>query len=64
VEYSRRKYMFNPFVKSVKRKVFYSFHYKKDVMRAAQIRNIGLLEGNSPVSDNEWEKIKKKEREL
>jgi len=56
--------MFNPFVKSVKRKVFYSFHYKKDVMRAAQIRNIGLLEGNSPVSDNEWEKIKKKEREL
>jgi hypothetical protein len=43
-----------------KRQVFYSFHYKNDVMRAAQIRNIGAIEGNKPVSENEWEEVKKK----
>ena len=43
-----------------KRQVFYSFHYKKDVMRAAQIRNIGALEGNKSVAENEWEEIKGK----
>jgi hypothetical protein len=43
---------------STKRKVFYSFHYEKDAMRAAAIRNIGVLEGNTPVSDNEWEQVK------
>lgn len=41
------------------RKVFFSFHYKPDCWRASQVRNIGALEGNSPVSDNEWEEIKK-----
>ncbi|MDR3258398.1 MAG: TIR domain-containing protein [Fusobacteriaceae bacterium] len=41
-----------------KRRVFYSFHYKKDVMRASIIRNIGVIEGNSIVSDNDWEKVK------
>jgi hypothetical protein len=39
------------------RKVFYSFHYKPDNSRAAQVRNIGVLEGNNPVSDNQWETI-------
>lgn len=29
-------------------------------MRAAQIRNIGAIEGNKPVSENEWEEVKKK----
>jgi hypothetical protein len=42
-----------------KRQVFYSFHYDNDVMRVQQIRNIGVLEGNTPVSPNEWETIKK-----
>ena len=32
--------------------------YKNDVMRVSQIRNIGALEDNKPVSDNEWEKLK------
>jgi hypothetical protein len=41
------------------RKVFYSFHYKPDNWRASQVRNIGVFEGNSPVSDNDWEAIKK-----
>lgn len=39
------------------RKVFYSFHYKPDNWRASQVRNIGVIEGNSPVSDNDWEQI-------
>jgi MTH538 TIR-like domain (DUF1863) len=39
------------------RKVFYSFHYVPDNWRAAQVRNAGVVEGNVPVSDNDWEKI-------
>ena len=43
-----------------KRQVFYSFHYANDVMRTQQVRNIGAIEGNVPVSANEWETVKKK----
>ena len=39
------------------RKVFFSFHYKPDNWRAAQVRNAGAIEGNHPVSDNDWETI-------
>jgi len=39
------------------RRLFYSFHYKPDNSRAAQVRNIGVLEGNSPASENDWETI-------
>jgi len=39
------------------KKVFFSFHYKPDSQRAAQIRNIGSVEGNAPVSDNDWESV-------
>jgi hypothetical protein len=41
------------------RRVFFSFHYEPDHWRASQVRNIGALEGNASVSDNEWETIKK-----
>ena len=41
------------------RRVFYSFHYKPDNWRAAQVRNIGAIEGNNPASDNDWEAVKK-----
>lgn len=41
------------------RKAFYSFHYKPDCQRAAQVRSIGVIEGNQPVSDNKWESITK-----
>ncbi len=44
---------------TTKRQVFYSFHYAPDNSRASQVRNIGVLEGNNPVSDNEWETITK-----
>lgn len=40
-----------------KRQVFYSFHYDPDAWRASKIRNIGVIEGNQPVSDNDWEEI-------
>ena len=39
------------------RKAFYSFHYKPDNWRASQVRNMGVIEGNIPVSDNDWEEI-------
>lgn len=41
------------------RRVFYSFHYKPDNWRAATVRNIGVVEGNTPASDNDWETVKK-----
>jgi hypothetical protein len=40
-------------------KVFYSFHYEPDNWRASQVRNMGLVEGNRPVSDNDWESVTK-----
>ncbi len=42
-----------------KRQIFYSFHYDNDVFRVQQIRNIGALEENKPVSPNDWETVKK-----
>ena len=41
------------------RRVFFSFHYKPDNWRASQVREIGTVEGNSPVSDNDWETVTK-----
>src|SRR4051794_7473629 len=40
------------------RRAFYSFHYKPDCSRAALVRNVGVVEGNRPASDNDWESIK------
>ncbi len=41
------------------RRVFYSFHYKPDVSRVAQVRNIGAIEANKPATDNDWEAVTK-----
>lgn len=41
------------------RKVFYSFYFKNDYWRTQQVRNIGVIEGNKPVSANDWEEVKK-----
>ena len=43
----------------MKRQVFYSFHFDNDVMRVQQVRNIGVIEGNTPVSPNDWEQVKR-----
>ena len=42
------------------RKVFFSFHYNNDAWRVQQIRNMGVIEGNIPVSSNDWEEVKRK----
>ena len=42
----------------VKRRVFYSFHFAQDAWRASQVRNMGVVEGNRPATDNNWEAIK------
>ena len=42
---------------AVRRRVFFSFHYRPDNWRAAQVRNMGIAEGNSPASDNDWETV-------
>ncbi|CAI2104012.1 TIR domain-containing protein [Serratia sp. J2] len=42
-----------------KRNCFYSFHYIPDNWRAATVRNIGAIDGNSPTSDNNWETVKR-----
>ena len=44
---------------SMARKVFYSFHYTPDNWRAAQVRQMGVIEGDAPCSDNDWEKVTK-----
>lgn len=41
------------------RRCFYSFHYQPDCTRAAQVRQIGAIEGNKPASDNDWETVTK-----
>jgi hypothetical protein len=42
------------------RKIFYSFHFDNDVMRVQMVRNMGVVEGNTPVAPNTWEEVKKK----
>lgn len=39
--------------------VFYSFHFKNDVMRVQQVRQMKLLDGNPPASANDWERLKR-----
>ena len=40
--------------------VFYSFHFDNDVFRVQQVRNMGIIEDNAPVSPNEWEEVRRK----
>ena len=42
---------------ATRRQVFFSFHYKADAWRAAQVRKMGMVEGNALVSDNDWETV-------
>ena len=41
------------------RNVFYSFHFDVDHWRAGQVRNMGVITGNEPVSANDWEAVKR-----
>jgi hypothetical protein len=42
-----------------KKSVFFSFHFDNDVWRVQQIRNMGVLEDNRPVTPNDWEQVKR-----
>jgi hypothetical protein len=42
-----------------KKSVFYSFHFDNDVMRVQQIRQMGVIDGDEPVSPNDWEQLKR-----
>lgn len=44
----------------MKRQVFYSFHFANDFWRVQEVRKMGAIEGNTPVSVNEWEEVKRK----
>lgn len=40
--------------------VFYSFHFDNDVMRVQQIRQMGMIDGDEPVSPNDWETVQRR----
>lgn len=40
------------------RRVFYSFHFKKDSQRVAKVKNMGVVEGQKILSSNDWEDVK------
>jgi hypothetical protein len=42
-----------------KKSVFFSFHFGNEVMRVQQVRNIGAIESNTPISPNDWETVKR-----
>jgi hypothetical protein len=42
------------------RSVFHSFHYKRDVHRVSQVREMGVIEGQRILSSNDWEAVKRK----
>ncbi len=41
------------------RTAFYGFHHNPDSHRASQVRNMGVIDGNQPATDDEWEELKK-----
>jgi hypothetical protein len=41
------------------RSVFFSFHFANDAWRAGKVRNMGVVDGNKPVYDNDWEAVKR-----
>lgn len=41
-----------------KRRVFFSFEYRKDAWRASMVRNMGKVDKSSAFSDNDWEEVK------
>ena len=42
-----------------RRRVFYSFHFQADAWRAGQVRNMNLTEHDAPLTDNDWEQVRR-----
>jgi|TARA_Y100000310_G_scaffold302131_1_gene339198 hypothetical protein len=40
-------------------RVYLSFHNKPDNWRAAQVRDMGVVEGHRPATDDEWREVRK-----
>ena len=43
-----------------KRQVFFSFHYARDAWRAAQVKNMEIVDNSSTWSANDWEEVRYK----
>jgi len=43
-----------------KRQVFFSFYYAEDAWRAAQVKNMGVVNNSSTWSANDWEEVRYK----
>jgi len=41
----------------VARKVFYSFNFEEDSHRVAKVKNMGVVEGQTILTSNEWEDV-------
>jgi hypothetical protein len=44
----------------VTKSVFFSFHYQRDAWRVQQVANMGAVEGQSILSAQDWESVKRK----
>lgn len=42
-----------------RRRVFYSFHYDRDVFRVQLIRQMGVIDDDKPVQPNPWEEVRR-----
>ncbi len=40
--------------------VFFSFHYDNDVFRMHMVKNMGVIEGDEPISVPDWETLRRK----
>jgi antiphage defense system Thoeris ThsB-like protein len=43
----------------VARRIFHTFHFKRDSWRVQQVRQMGVIEGQQLLSPNEWEAVKR-----
>ena len=57
--FRQRNYLPQPAPSTPRRRVFYSFHFQVDAWRAGQVRNMNLTEHDAPLSDNDWEQVRR-----
>jgi len=43
----------------VARRVFYSFHYKRDSQRVSQVKNMGSVEGQPLFTSKQWQQVER-----
>lgn len=50
-------------IRTIRRRVFFSFQFKQDVFRVQQIRNIGSIDDETLLVPNAWETLKRQGNE-